>query len=399
MPATLCLVALNPTDSVTEGFLPAAAALGLRVTLLTSQPDAHRRAYTGHPAAPAEIVDCAVGDFRAIIGHIDRTGPVDAVFSNSDHLQAQTALAASYAGRPAKDWRAALRAKNKAQLRRHLTRRGVDVVWSRELLPGNGTRVADAPFPCVLKPREGVASEDVVLVADDRELELACRDVWRRTPDLPLVLEQFLTGSLRSLETLGDGGVPQVFGGFRTTLSPPPFFIERSMVYDPTPPVDHTRAVLAQLAALDVGFGACHTEYVVDGDRVRLIEVNYRSVGDQCDLLLRCASGLPLFEYILRVHLGESLPATLPVRTDRAARIDWPCADRDGRLLAAPPPTDDCRDGVSLVYRPLREIGDERPKTNTNRDYLGVLRAFGPDQATVDRASAQFLATLRWDIG
>jgi hypothetical protein len=137
----------------------------------------------------------------------------------------------------------------------------------------------------------------------------------------------------------------------------------------------------------------------VDGDRVRLIEVNYRAIGDQCDLLLAGLTGLPLFEYILRVHLGEPLPAALPARTDRAARIDWPCADRDGRLLAAPPAADEVRDGVSLVYRPLREIGDVRPKTNTNRDYLGVLRAFGPNQTTVDRLSAEFLAAQRWDIG
>ncbi|HEY3610237.1 MAG TPA: hypothetical protein VGL06_22250 [Pseudonocardiaceae bacterium] len=396
MPAMLCLVALNPTDSVTEGFLPAAAAIGLRVTLLTSQPDAHRRAYAGHPAAPAEIVDCDVRDFQAIVDHLDRTGPWDAVFSNSDHLQTQTALAAAYVGRPAKDWRAALRVKNKAQMRRHLARRGIDLVWSREVLPG--LVFDDAPFPCVVKPREGVASEDVVLVADQRELSLACQDIWRRKPGLPLVVEEFLTGELRTLDTLGDGHTPRVLGGFRTTLSPPPYFVERGMVYDPAPPPGEVRAVLAHLAALDVGFGACHTEYVVAGDRVRLIEVNYRAIGDQCDLLLARLTGLPLFEYVLRVHLGEPLPAALPARPDRRARVDYPCADRDGLLVAAPPAGDDERDGVSLVYRPLREIGDDRPVTNTNRDYLGVLRSIGTDQATVDRVAAEFLAAQRWEI-
>jgi hypothetical protein len=152
------------------------------------------------------------------------------------------------------------------------------------------------------------------------------------------------------------------------------------------------------LAALGVGFGACHTEYVVAGDRVRLIEVNYRIIGDQCDLLLADLTGLPLFEYVLRVHLGEPLPAALPAHRDRRARIDWPCADRDGRLVSAPAATERCRDGVSLVYRPLRAIGDDRPLTNTNRDYLGVLRTIGRDQTTVDSSAAAFLAEQRWDI-
>lgn len=396
MPAQLCLVALNPTDSVTDGFLPAAARLGLRVTLLTDQPDAHRHAYRAHPAPPAEIVGCDVRDFRAVVDEIDRRAAMDAVFSNSDHLQTQTALAAGYFGLPAKDWRAALRAKNKARMRRHIARHGVDTVTSHELQPG--AALPDGPFPGVVKPREGVASEDVVLVADRHELELACRDVWRRKPDLPLVLEEFLDGELRSLETLGDGHVPRVLGGFRTTLSPPPYFVERAMVHDPLPPAGHVRAVLAHLAALGVGFGACHTEYVVSGDRVRLIEVNYRIIGDQCDLLLADLTGLPLHEYVLRVHLGEPLPTVLPANGDRRARIDWPCADRGGSLVAAPPSIDEHSDGVSLVYRPLRAIGDERPLTNTNRDYLGVLRTIGPDRTTVDKFAADFLAARQWDI-
>ncbi|NUS13995.1 MAG: siderophore biosynthesis protein, partial [Streptomyces sp.] len=34
----------------------------------------------------------------------------------------------------------------------------------------------------------------------------------------------------------------------------------------------------------------------------------------------------------------------------------------------------------------------------TNRDYLGVLRATGTDQPTVNRVAADFLAGLRWEI-
>jgi biotin carboxylase len=395
-PQRLCLVALNPTDSVTEGFLPAAAALGLRVTLLTDQPDAHRRAYAGRSAAPAEIVGCDVPDALAVIDHVDRHGPFAAVFSNSDHLQTQTALAASHAGLPGKDWRAALRTKNKAQMRRHLARTGLDDVHSSELLPG--TEPDGLPFPCVVKPREGVASEDVVLVRDATELASTCADIWLRRPDLPLVAEEFLAGDLHTLETIGDGDALRVLGGFRTTLSPPPYFVEQSMVFDPSPPRARVRSVLAQLAALGVGFGACHTEYLVDGDRVRLVEVNYRVIGDQCDLLLADLTGVPLFEHVLRVHLGAPLPAPTSPGPVRRARVDYRCADRGGTLLAAPPAVDRQQDGIRLTYRPLREVGEHRHKTNTNRDYLGVLRTIGADQRSVDAAAEEFLAGRRWDI-
>ncbi|KUJ67273.1 siderophore biosynthesis protein [Streptomyces albus subsp. albus] len=403
----LHLLALNPTDSVTEGFLPAAARIGLTVTLLTDQPDAHRRAYQRHAAAGGtlpelEIAHCAVRDFREVVNHLaaepDRP---EAVFSNSDHLQTQTALAAAFFELPGKDWRAALRTKNKAQLRRSLAESGVDTVWSAELPPGGDPAALLArrpPYPCVVKPREGVASEDVRLVADGRELAARCRETQARRPGEALVVEEFLTGPLHTLETLGDGRIRHAFASFRTELSPPPHFIEERLRLLPEPPRPYTGQVLEQLDALEVGFGACHTEYVVQDGRARLIEVNYRAIGDQCDLVLAELLGIPLFEHILRTHLGEPLPAHLGARTDARARLEYITADRAGRLVAAPAAGVRESGGVRLDYRPLRELGEEHPRYGTNRDFLGVLRATGTDQHRIDQAVTEFLAANRWEI-
>src|SRR4051794_20704109 len=170
----LYLLALNPTGSVTEGFLPAAVRLGLDVTLLTEPAHAPRhRELCAHAFASVEVLDCDVRDFREVVGRISTHHRPDAVFTNSDHLQVQAALAAAYFDLPAKDWKAATRAKNKAQMRRHLATTGIDTVWSTELAPTRRAKDLLArgdvrcPYPCVVKPREGVAGEDVVLVADD----------------------------------------------------------------------------------------------------------------------------------------------------------------------------------------------------------------------------------------
>lgn len=408
-PHRLHLLALNPTDSVTEGFLPAAARLGLTVTLLTDQPEAHERAYErvrerGGPLPALDIVHCDVRDFREVISRVAADARPQAVFTNSDHLQAQAALAATYFGLPGKDWRAALRTKNKAELRRALAAAGADAdtVWSAELGTGEGPAGLaglDAPFPCVVKPREGVASEDVVLVADADELVQRCHDIRARRPGAALVIEEFLDGELRTLETLGDGRTLHVLGAFRTELSPPPHFIEERLHLLPAPaPQPHTDLVLSQLRALGVGFGACHTEYVVQGDRARLIEVNYRAIGDQCDLVLAELLGIPLFEHILRTHMGEPLPGDLGARNDGRARMEYVTADRAGRLVSAPPASVTERGGVRLDYRPLREIGEDHPLHRTNRDFLGVLRATGTDQGLIDTAVAEFLAGCRWEI-
>ncbi|WP_416968948.1 ATP-grasp domain-containing protein [Streptomyces sp. 4F14] len=382
----LYLLALNPTDSVTDGFLPAAARLGIEVTILTDQPQSY---------AGPEVLACDVRDFREVVSRISRHHRPDGIFTNSDHLQVQAALAASYFGLPGKDWRAALRCKDKAEMRRQLAAHGVDAVWSAEI---SAPVALDAPYPCVVKPREGVASEDVVLVGGPEELVARSEEIFARRPGGVLVVEEYLPGELYTLETLGDGHVLHVLGGFHTEVSPPPFFIEERMTFVAEHPAPVVEQVLAQLDALGVGFGICHTEFVVHEGRARIIEVNYRAIGDQCDLLLARLLGVPLFEHVLQVHLGAALPGDLGVRRDGAARLDYPCADRGGALVSAPEAAELDVDGVHLAYRPLRAVGSTHPLYRTNRDYLGVLRATGTDQATVDRAAAEFLAAQRWEI-
>lgn len=395
MPERLHVLARNLTDSVRLGFLPAAERLELDVTVLTDHPDEHRN-------LGVDVMPCDVQDFRAVISAIAALPRPDAVFTNSDHLQVQAALAAEYLGVPGKAWTAALRTKDKAEMRRQVAAAGADLVRSVTLASSDdpaSLRDLDLPYPCVLKPREGVASEDVVLVTDAEELVRRAGDIRARRPDAALVVEEYLEGELRTLETLGDGVRRHVLGGFRTELSEPPYFIETRMQFVPEQPAKHVEQVLAQLDALGVGFGICHTEYVVDGGgQARLIEVNYRAIGDHCDLLLAELTGLPLFETVLRTHLGDPLPAELPIRRDGAARVEYPCATTPGTLVAAPGTITTEQEGVRLTYRPSREIGETHPVHHTNRDYLGTLTTWGFDQGAVDRVAADFLATQRWEI-
>jgi biotin carboxylase len=227
----LYLIAAKPTDSVAHGFLPAARRLGLDVVLLTDRP----RAYRDH--AGVTVDGCDVQDVRALIAHIAAGPAADAVFTNSDHLQAQTALAADYFGLPGKDWRASMRAKNKALMRRRLAETGIEHVTAT-VISQAGPVPPGLRYPVVLKPAEGVASEDVVLVADEAELTRKRTEISARRPGEQLIAEEYLPGTLRTLETIGDGQVTWLLGGFRTTLSLPPVFIEERLTWDPLPPGD-----------------------------------------------------------------------------------------------------------------------------------------------------------------
>lgn len=251
----LCLIASKPTDSIILGFLPAAPRLGLEVVLLTDQPEEHERARVrsrqlarpgcpqpgagrdaGRDAGqagdgpPARFLGCDVWDARELIGAIAELPTPHAIVSNSDHLQTQTALAAAYFGLPGKDWRSAVRAKNKSLMRRRLAEAAIERVAAARIRAG-GHPPDGLRYPVVLKPAEGVASEDVVLVASPEELAEQSARILARRPGETLLAEEYLPGELHTLEMLGDGDRTLVLGGFRTALSPPPYFIEERLTW------------------------------------------------------------------------------------------------------------------------------------------------------------------------
>lgn len=416
----LYLIASKPTDSVVFGFLPAAAQLGLDVVLLTDQPVAHERARADSrllprpgcmpgdeehraDAAPVRILECDVWDASELICAIAALSAPDAIFSNSDRLQTQTALAAAYFGVPGKDWRSSMRAKNKSLMRRWLAEAGTEQVAAAEIRADTRHPLSRLTYPVVLKPSEGVASEDVMLVDGPGELAERCAQIFARRPGETLLAEEYLPGALRTLETLGDGRTTWVLGGFRTQLSPPPFFIEERLIWEALLPDAARRHVLPALAELGATFGACHTEYVLDAEHgPRLIEVNDRMIGDHCDFVLSDLLGLDLFELVLRVHLGESLPPGPPEpRSGRGhAVVDYVVADLSGVLTLAPSagPQPGTEPGVMLTYRPLRDVGDRIVLTHANRDYLGVITAIGADPAVVERSVAAVRASGDWEI-
>ena len=395
------LLARNPTDTVTYGLLPAAHDLGIPVRILTDDPEAHRRAYADLPGRP-EVVGCAVQDVRAVLATIEATGTPLAVISNSDHLQVQTALVAHYRELPGKDWRSAQRARDKGLMRARLRSGGLDDTPCYRLVEGTDTAPANISYPVVLKPAEGVASEDVVLVRDRADLERRVSDIrTRRTGDL--LLEGLLEGELNTLETLGDGTRLRVLGSWQTRVSPPPFFIEERLTWNPHPDPSVVAAVLAQLERLGAGFGACHTEFVLTPAGPRIVEVNDRLIGDHCDFAMARLLDEPLFHDLLRLLLGEPLKTPPADPVDRAGLVHWVLVDADGVLREAPDEFTESRlwsgSEYRLDYRPMKPVGTAVRVTGTNRDYLGSVTVTGLDEAGVEAVTSQFLSGGHWVIG
>ncbi|HSI23125.1 MAG TPA: ATP-grasp domain-containing protein [Methylophilaceae bacterium] len=397
----IIMLAHVPTDSINEGFIPAAAKLGHPVVLLTDHAEVHRQYFgqAGLSAYPVEIIACDVFNPLAVIGAITcRIEQPAAIFSNSDHLQASTSIAAAYFDLPRKDWQTAYRVKNKAEMRASQQRSGADMLWHATVC--HVERLAElldeVPFPCIVKPREGVASLQVSLCADRAALESQCQRLWAEQPGYPLLLEEYIPGSLYTLETLGDGKSLQVLGGFQVELSPPPNFIELAARWGTGLLPDIEQQVVDMIHALGVGFGACHTEFVLTESGPRLIEVNYRCIGDYREFLLQETLGIPLFEQVLRLYIGESLPS-LDLASN-AALIRYFTARSPGQLVSMPQAFASHTEGIRLSYKPLRHIGEALSLTHSNKDYLGVLRGIGTDINALVHEMDRVSRSFAWEI-
>ena len=205
-----------------------------------------------------------------------------------------------------------------------------------------------------------------------------------------------MAGELYTLETLGDGKDILVLGGFHVALSPPPDFMEIEGRWGDWLTASQRDAVLDQVCGVGVGFGSCHTEFVLTPKGPRIIEINYRTVGDHMEFMLEHTLEMALFEKILRLHLGESLGKCSVAQ--RAALIRYFPTEKAGQILSAPEGFLYAGGGTRVEFRPLRSPGDRMTVTRSNKDYLGVLDASAPDEATLDRVVAQAQAQLSWDI-
>lgn len=156
--------------------------------------------------------------------------------------------------------------------------------------------------------------------------------------------------------------------------------------------------MLKQVAQLGVGFGSCHSEFAITPEGPRLIEVNYRTVGDGREFLLNQMLADTLFGAILGVHLGHKVAITPP---RQAARVRYLSALQSGRVRrAAVGRKAPCGDGVA-EFQPLRSVGDNVRLTHSNKDYLGVLRLFSNDSTALQTTLEQWTDELsaEWEIG
>lgn len=408
-PPVLLLVESNTTGTGRQ-FARRAADLGIEPVLVTTDPS--RYPYVAEDGLSVELADTS--DDEAVLAVARRVAErtrVAGITSSSEYYVAAAAATAHALGLPAPDADAVRKCRNKALQRRLLVEGSVPVP---DFAPARDAREAVLAagrigYPAVVKPVLGSGSLGVQLCSDSAATSahaaaLTAAKVNERglAASGHVLVEEYVRGAEYSVEVFGHEAVVVV----AKRLGPLPDFVESGHDLPAgLPPA--ARARLEEIAvravkALGLGWGAAHVELRMDGDDVRVIEVNPRLAGGMIPELVRRALGIDLVGNQVSAAVGLA-PAGRPPGPARAAAIRFLTAGRpgalaDARTLSAALEAAHSPTGVATAVL-YRGPGEQVAPAQDFRGRLGHVIAVADDVSTAATAADEGLDQLAAVLG
>lgn len=308
----LLILAHAPTRNLELGFLPAAAQLQLKVTILTDCAREHiARAQASAPYAGCDVAECdvfnplAVARFLAVHGqHIAGVLAADAA------LHACAAVSAAYLQLAGAAWRNAVLHDQRLQPGGLPAGRRV-----ADCAHASGARVADC-FPLAVGPLEGGAAAGGVIVHNPAELERRLADLRHGYALLEPHREDEAVYALDALVTAQGFAI---LAGSRIAFDQDAVRTKRVHTYMLRPP--RCEELLSLLLARDLGHGRHHVEYGISSAGLRIREIHNGLHDDESEFALADQLDGDLFGAVLKASLGMPV---VPPRLRQAGTLPAP---------------------------------------------------------------------------
>ena len=387
--STRCIIVASIVHhAVCDGFLPASIKLGYHTHLLTDYSDDYEKALAPEVLTHVSVHQVDVNNPLYLIKYIEENNlNPTIIFSNSDYLQASVALSAEYFGCLHKDWKVCLTTKNKLMMRRRLEEKSFPVIH-HQMLSKHRLNDVNLSYPVIAKPTQGIESKDVRLCKSEQELATYCR--LYLADDQLLYIEEYVEGPIVSLETLGDCSQIKAIAGFDVTFSAPPVFIEEQVILSGHLISKYKENCLAQIKSLGVGFGACHSEFIITDEGPKLIEVNYRCAGD-VEYMLDELSGGSWFSSILQLYQGNPVPEF--DYWSHYGGCAFVSAEKSGVLSILEA---EAQQGSQFV--PLKKLGDAVQVNGSDKDHLAMIQCVGRGVDEVKQTLSRSLSSVKFIV-
>ncbi|MEV0256362.1 ATP-grasp domain-containing protein [Streptomyces sp. NPDC050732] len=327
------------------------AAPGLRISVLCRR-EAEAKVWDRKDLHRLLILDRGTSreEWLAIARAIHEHDRVDAIVDFTESDADKTAYIAEQLGLSCYSERTARWIADKYLMRARLGETGVDDTPAQRVRGADELAKAagDLGYPVMCKPAGGIGSRGISKLESPADVPRAFAWSMDGTSGLDtaeLVVEPFHQGREFSVECVSEAGRHFVAGITQKSVDRDSFVEVGHLVPAPLPAAEATAiagTVRRMLDALDVRDGATHTEVILTGNGVRIIETHLRYGGDRIPNMLAAATGIDVQQAWARQAVGHSITAEVEEamarhrsgeRADFAA-IRYRCADRRGVLTA-----------------------------------------------------------------
>jgi len=333
-----------------------------------------------------EVPEISAASLIELLRPIHQTTPVTALASFLESAILAAAVAADALRIPSNPVEAVRTAHNKVLTRQALKRHGIpQQPWRlcRSLDEVVAFRNSLAGAPIVVKPVTGAGSAGVRLIRNDDDLRSAWDSIgglkWWALLDNPqnaVIAEAVLSGNEFSVEAMSVDGHHEIVAITGKLTTGVPEFVELGHWQPAELRVGQRDAVVNRtmeiLDAIGHRTGPSHTEVMVDGLNVGVIETHTRFGGDQIWELTQLTTGRHFATETIFALLGQAAPEPGDRHGAAAMRkLDWANPDRIDQI--------EQRDGVVRVSRPRQHRPEDVAAIADSSDLTGYVLTVGDD--------------------
>jgi predicted ATP-grasp superfamily ATP-dependent carboligase len=320
--------------------------------------------------------------------------PIDGVLTTFALCAAATSIAANRLNLRSTNAQGLLNARNKGRCRELLVEHGVPSVRFRIVRSAAEAceALAQIGYPAILKPTTGSGKALACIVHSEADVVRHLEQYQTQYDKLnaalqseiswEFVVEEIARGPLYSIELANDeqGTWAPLAIVRRKTAKHNPVVEMGSTVPSGLTDTQYDEAgdyVTRVAKALGLRLGIFHTEFIWTADGPRLVEVNPRIAGGPIPDLIRTATGVNLFELLVRIHVGEPLGYhKLPCHTSAGHSLVGPLEDSVVRADLPEDWFEPFRRRLHSGYANIRP-GQALRRMDGNFDIYGVLRVTG----------------------
>ncbi|MBS4206946.1 ATP-grasp domain-containing protein [Bacillus sp. FJAT-50079] len=240
-------------------------------------------------------------------------------------------------------------------------------------------------FPCILKPPISNGSKHIQFIDTIRKWKMGTKLLRKRYPDLPILVEEFISGPQYLIEVIVYDHEVKIVGVIEQETASDHSFIMIGYQY-PAILVDDDYVNLLQsveeiIEQLELANGGCHLEMKLSDGKWKLIEINPRMSGGMMNEIIEKGTGINLIKEVLTLHLGEQ--PMLEKKEKQSVYAKYITVRSPGTLLRVTGQDKALmHEGVSGVYiKPLNGNILIPPSSMGHRYACIIATAISPDKA------------------